>query len=209
MSVDFRSLVVGKLQTNCYLVWDRELLHAVLIDPGDDISLITDAVDSLGISVERVLLTHGHPDHCFVAGNAAKHFGADIAMHEADVEQIEQGLGIAEMFYDVTTFVPFSPSILLSDGDVLHIGEAPIEVLHTPGHSRGGLCFATDAGVFCGDTIFCGSIGRTDFPGGDHNQLISSIRTRILPMKNETPLYPGHGPSTTVGREKTSNPFLA
>lgn len=208
MPVEFRTLVVGPLETNCYLVWDVESLEAAVIDPGDDISRISDLVSSLCLRVKYVLLTHGHPDHCFVAGNAARDYSAEICMHEFDIEQVEQGLVLAEMFYDVSTFVPFLASVLLNDADVLHLGQSPIEVIHTPGHSQGGLCFATDAGVFCGDTIFAGSIGRTDFPGGSYEQIISSIRTRILGMKDETPLYPGHGPATTVGRERVSNPFL-
>lgn len=209
MSIEFKALVVGPLEANCFLVWDTDSLDAALIDPGDDIQGISDAVHSLSLKVKYVLLTHGHPDHCFVAGNAVSDFGAELAMHEADIEQVEQGMALAEMFYNVTTFVPFSPSILLADGQVLQIGKSVIQVIHTPGHSQGGLCFVTEVGVFCGDTIFAGSIGRTDFPGGSHEQLITSIKTKLLTMKDETPLYPGHGPSTTVGRERASNPFLS
>lgn len=197
------------METNCYLVWDPQTLEAALIDPDGGMARIAEVISALDLKVKYVLLTHGHPDHCFVAGNAARDFSAEIGMHEADIEQVEQGLVLAEMFYDVSTFVLFSASMLLTDGDVLHIGKTVIEVIHTPGHSRGGLCFVTDAGVFCGDTIFAGSIGRTDFPGGSHEQLMSSIRTKLLSMKDDTPLYPGHGPATTVGSERAHNPFLA
>lgn len=208
MSVEFRTLVAGPLETNCYLVWDAETLEAALIDPDGGMERIAGVVSSLGLKVKYVLLTHGHPDHCFLAGRAARDFSAEIGMHAGDIEQIEQGLALAEMFYDVSSFVPFAPSMLLTDGDVLHIGESAIEVIHTPGHSQGGLCFVTDVGVFCGDTIFAGSIGRTDFPGGSYEQLMSSIRTKLLGMKDGTPLYPGHGSATTVGKERATNPFL-
>lgn len=208
MGLEFRALVVGPLETNCYLIWDTSTHKAAIIDPGGDKQAITDTISSLGIEPEYILLTHGHPDHCFIAGDLARDFGARIAMHGEDIPIIADGLGIAELFYDVSSYVEFSPSVLLSDGDVIEFGESPVEVLHTPGHSPGGLCFVTSEGVFCGDTVFAGSIGRTDFPGGSYTQLINSIRTRILSLKDATPLYPGHGPSTTVGTERESNPFL-
>lgn len=217
-SIVFEREVLGPLETNCYLILDNATLQGALIDPGgskasDGFSFHSPLdplkYEGIGYCIKYVLLTHGHPDHCFYAGDAARDYGAEICMHEADIEQVEQGLSIAEMFYDVSRFTAFSPTKLLKDGDVLQLGEAKIEVIHTPGHSKGGLCFVTDAGVFCGDTIFAGSVGRTDFPGGSYDQLISSIQTKILTMKDETPLYPGHGPSTTVGRERTTNPFLA
>jgi len=208
VAVQFHSLVVGPLETNCYLVWDTQTHQAAIIDPGGDADAIVDCAASNGLDVKYVLLTHGHPDHCFVAGDLEKRYGAEVCMHEADIEQVKQGLALAELFYDVSSFVEVSPSKLLNDGDVLRLGESAIEVIHTPGHSPGGLCFVTDAGVFCGDTVFAGSIGRTDFPGGSHTELIASIDTKLLPMTDDTPLYPGHGPCTTVGRERASNPFL-
>jgi hydroxyacylglutathione hydrolase len=208
VAIEFRTLVVGPLETNCYVIWDARSHEAAIIDPGGDKVAISDCVASNHLRVKYVLLTHGHPDHCFVAGDVAHEYGAEIAMHSADIEQIEGGLALAELFYDVSSFTRFSPSRLLEDGDVLTLGDSVIEVIHTPGHSPGGLCFVTDAGVFCGDTVFAGSIGRTDFPGGSHAEIIGSINAKLLSMKDETPLYPGHGPSTTVGRERATNPFL-
>ncbi len=217
MSLDIQTYSVGPLETNCYLISDTRTLESALIDPGGPIrelglgtggSSEPPLSEGIGYIIEYVLLTHGHPDHCFYAGEAARDYRAAIAMHAADIEQIEQGLDIAAMFYDVSKFVAFSPTILLNDGDQLRLGDSTIEVMHLPGHSRGGLGFVTAEGVFCGDTIFAGSIGRTDFPGGSYEELISSIRSRILTLKDETRLYPGHGPATTVGRERKSNPFL-
>lgn len=208
MAVEFETLAVGPLETNCYIIWDTETHYAAVIDPGGDKHLIAESITSHRLSVKYVLLTHGHFDHCFHADDFARDYGVEVAMHESDIVQIEQGKSLAEMFYDGSSYVEVLPQKLLTDGDVLRLGESAIEVIHTPGHSQGGLCFVTDAGVFCGDTIFAGSIGRTDFPGGSYSQLIASINAKLLSMKDETPLYPGHGPATTVGRERATNPFL-
>lgn len=208
MSIEFRAFAVGPLGTNCYLVWDKETRKAGIIDPGGNKEQIASCVTDLGLDVEWVLLTHGHFDHVFYAGDLAREYEARIGMHAADVSQLTENLGIAEMFYDLSSYVDVTASDFLDDGAVVNLGSSQIQVRHTPGHSQGGLCFITDAGVFCGDTIFAGSIGRTDFPGGSHSQLIDSIKTQILTMPDDTLLYPGHGPSTTVGDERGSNPFL-
>lgn len=209
MAINFHTLAVGPLETNCYVIWDAQTRQAAVIDPGGDKQAISDFAASNDLHVEYVLLTHGHPDHCFVAGDLVTEYGTEVCMHESDIEQVEAGLAVAEMlFYDVSGYIPFAPSRLLNDGDVLRLGGSAIEVIHTPGHSPGGLCFVTDAGVFCGDTVFADSIGRTDFPGGSYPELVASIKLKLLSMKDETPLYPGHGPPTTVGRERASNPFL-
>lgn len=208
MSIEYRSLAVGPLGTNCYIIWDAKTRKAAVIDPGGDRDRIIDSVESLALNVEWVLLTHRHPDHIFCAGDLSKKWSTRIGMHSSDEEYMAEMLDVAEMFYDVSTYVHFSPSDLLIDGDTIQLGESQIRVLHTPGHSQGGICFVTDAGVFCGDTIFAGSIGRTDFPGGSYPQIIESIKNQLLTMPPETPLYPGHGPATTVGVERETNPFL-
>ena len=208
MGIAFRCLTVGPLASNCYIIWDADTKHAAIIDPGGDRDRIADAVSSLGMDVNYILLTHGHPDHTFHTGDLARDYGAEIAMHESDVPMLSNGLGIAEMFYDPAARVNFTASRMLRDGDTIRLGDSQIKVRHTPGHSEGGLCFVTDAGVFCGDTIFAGSVGRTDFPGGSMEQSINSIRTQILTLPDETPLYPGHGPPTTVAAERKSNPYL-
>lgn len=206
--LQFTSLTVGPFASNCYLVWEEPSREALIIDPGGDRDDITAAVEARSLRPKRILLTHGHPDHCFHAGDLAGHYGASIAMHTLDVGLLTDSLPIAELYYDLSTYVPFVPDELLEDGEVIRLDESQIRVLHTPGHSRGGLCFKTEAGVFCGDTIFAGSIGRTDFPGGSHQQLIESIRTKLLVLPDDTPLRPGHGPSTTVGVERTTNPYV-
>lgn len=209
MSIEFRQLTVGPLGTNCYIVWDRATRKAAVIDPGGDPELISQQISSHELSVKWVMLTHGHPDHYFCAGSIARDHNARIGMHEADLARLrDDGLEIAAMFYDVSEYVDFTPTDLLEDGELVALGESELRVLHTPGHSQGGICFVTDVGVFCGDTIFAGSIGRTDFPGGDYGQIIESIRKKLLVLDDCTRLYPGHGTSTTVGDEKRDNPFV-
>lgn len=199
---------VGPLGTNCYILWDTETLKAAVIDPGGDRDAIIDCVEKLSLDVEWVLLTHRHPDHIFCAGELAKKWSTRIGMHESDNEHLDEMLAVAEMFYDVSSYVHFPASDLLKHGEIIQLGKSQIGILHTPGHSQGGICFVTDAGVFCGDTIFAGSIGRTDFPGGSYPQIIESIKTHLLTLPPETPLYPGHGPATSVGVERKTNPFL-
>lgn len=208
MSIEFRSVVVGPFSTNCYVLWDRSSRRSAIIDPGGDSPRIAALVSSLGLKPELILITHGHPDHCFDASHLAEAYGAEIAMHALDVEALEDNLPLAETFFDMSAYVPFSASRLLSDGDVMALGDSSIEVMHTPGHSPGGVCYATDAGIFCGDTVFAGSVGRTDFPGGSYDALMLSIHERILPLDDATPLHPGHGPSTTVGIERRTNPLM-
>ena len=130
-------------------------------------------------------------------------------MHEADLELFDaEGMDVASELYDIADYVEFTPSDLLKDGDVINLGNSEIKVLHTPGHSRGGLCFVTEVGIFCGDTIFLRSVGRTDFPGGSFEQLMKSIQKKILVLDDSIVLYPGHGTTTTIGAERRSNPFL-
>ena len=208
MSVEYASLVVGPIETNCYVIWDQATRAAAVIDPGGEAERMVAVIDANALHVVRILLTHGHFDHTFCAGDLAKKYGARIGMHESDVWLLTDGLGVAEPYYDMSGHVDVTPDDLLRDGDTIALGESTITVLHTPGHSAGGLCFVTDAGIFCGDTIFAGSIGRTDFPTGSHDTLIASITSKLLCLDDATPLLPGHGPATTVGEERRTNPYL-
>jgi glyoxylase-like metal-dependent hydrolase (beta-lactamase superfamily II) len=208
LALDFRAFTVGPIDTNCYTLWDRNTRAAAIIDPGGDCERIASLAASLDLRVEWILLTHGHFDHTFCAGELAARFGARVGSHEADAAILGQSFGIAEDFYDFSDYVQATPTDLLSDGQVILLAESELKVIHTPGHSRGGLCFVTELGVFCGDTIFAGSIGRTDFPGGSQDQLVESIKTKLLPLDDAVPLYPGHGPATTVGHERRGNPYL-
>lgn len=206
--IRFSTLTAGPFETNCYIIWDSDSFDAAIIDPGGGYDEIIAAVESNGLRVKWILLTHGHLDHAYFVRDLAAHFGARIGGHEADIPHIKDTVGMAAMFYDMDSYVPFDLTDLLTDGSVISLGKSSIEVICTPGHSAGGISFVTSAGVFCGDALFAGSVGRTDFPGGDHDQLISSIKSRLLTLKDETPLFPGHGPSTTVGIERARNPYL-
>ncbi len=207
MSMPMKSLVVGCIETDCYLIWDHTTKEGAVIDPGGEPDDIISAITGCGMKPTMVLLTHGHFDHVFCAGDIAREYGCGIGLHNADEPQIMGTMPVAEMYQDVTTFVPFTPTRWLEDGDTLSLGETVIMVIHTPGHSPGGLTFAVGDCLFVGDALFAGGIGRSDFPGGSHEQLIESIQTRIFAYPDETKVYPGHGPSTTVGREKRSNPY--
>lgn len=183
-------------------------MQAAIIDPGDDVDDIAGIVDKHGLQVKWVLLTHGHFDHSFRTSEIAGKYGCKIGMSELDVPVVRQSMILAEPFYDLESYKDFTPTDDLKEGDIIKLGQSIIQVVHTPGHSDGGLCFVTDIGVFCGDTVFSGSVGRTDLFNGSHETLIDSIHTKVMRMFDDTVLYPGHGPETTIGRERRYNPFL-
>ncbi len=200
-------LVVGPLQSNCYIVGDEVSGEAVVIDPGGDGEMILAAVKRRPWTVKAVLNTHAHFDHIAANAVVVKGTGAPLMAPRGDAPYMAKAHVSARVYGLVVAASP-DPDRLIDDGDVIRIGDEEIRVLSTPGHTLGGVTFVTSAGVFSGDTLFAGSIGRTDLPGGDYHRLLRSIKERILELPDETPVYPGHGPSTNVGREKTLNPFL-
>ena len=206
--IDFDKTVVGPLEATCYVIWDRDTKDGAIIDPGGDVPDIVEMVEEHGVNVKYILLTHAHFDHTHGAGELSEKYNAPTAISSADDFLLHEDLGLL-MYYGDEKYIPAKRDIDLVDGMVLDLGNSKIEVIATPGHSKGGVCFVTDAGVFCGDTVFAGSVGRTDLPGGSMQELIASAAKQILTMKDEAELHPGHGPSTTVGRERASNPYLA
>ncbi len=184
---------VGYLSTNCYVVSCEESKEAAVIDPGleseAESKQILDFIKQNGFSIKYIINTHGHPDH--ISGNAVmkEATGASILIHEN-----HKGRANADQ--------------KLRDGDVIHVGNFKLVVLHTPGHTKSGICLLGDNVVFTGDTLFAGSIGRTDFPGGSFQDLIQSIKTKLLPLPDSFKVYPGHESFTTIGSEKKFNPFL-
>jgi hydroxyacylglutathione hydrolase len=202
-----RQLAVGPIQTNCYLVADEATAAAAVIDPGGDVEAILAAAGETGVDIQYVINTHAHFDH--TAGNtdliAATR--AELAIHAADAPLLAQGGG-ADLFGIFGVSSP-KPDLLLKEGDVLQFGETRLLVIHTPGHTPGGISLYvhSDGVVFCGDCLFYDGIGRTDLPGGDYDTLMASI-ARLLALPDETVIYPGHGPATTVEQEKENNPFV-
>lgn len=202
------SLPTGPLQVNCYILGCPKTRQAAVIDPGGDVPEILALLQQHDLKLQLVINSHGHFDH--VGGNrqllAAT--GAELLLHQADSQLLASAASHAAAFGMQTDSSP-PPQRLLAGGEQLVLGELLIEVLHTPGHSPGGICLLIEDQVIVGDTLFAGSIGRTDLPGGDHQTLIASIRDKLLVLPDATEVHPGHGPSTTIGREKRYNPFLS
>jgi hydroxyacylglutathione hydrolase len=200
-------LIVGPIQANCFILGCERTREAAVIDPGGDVDeiLMTLAKDKLR-SV-YIINTHGHFDHAADNKRLKEVTGAELLIHRADAPMILHQKTSGEMWGMKVDNSP-APDRYLEEGDVVTFGEISLKVLHTPGHSPGGISLVTDKIVFVGDTIFAGSIGRTDFPGGDYDGLIRSVREKIFPLGDDVVIYPGHGPKTTVGRERRSNPFF-
>lgn len=201
------TFTIGPLETNAYLVVDEGSRQTLLIDPGLESEGIYDVILEERLDLRAIVNTHGHFDH--VCGNAffkAK-TGKPVLIHRDDVTMMSQAAGQALAFgFQVSTSPP--PDRLLAEGDEVEIGESRFQVLHTPGHTPGGICLYEEGVVFVGDTLFAGSIGRTDMPGGSYELLLNSIRSKLLSLPDETAVYPGHGPATTIGAERAHNPFL-
>ncbi len=208
-------LAIGAFDANCYLLIAEDGRQAILIDAPDPIEPMIDLAARLGVVPELLVHTHGHVDH--MAGNEAlkrRWPNLKIAIHEADAAMLESPQwNLSALFGEGATSPPADR--LLKDGDKISLGDETLEVLHTPGHTAGCICLylarPKNSGpplVITGDTLFSASIGRTDFPGGNSQQLLRSIRTKLLSLPDETICYPGHGPPTTIGRERRENPFL-
>lgn len=204
-----RCFTAGDFAQNGYVVWCEETGDAVLVDPGAAADQMLSAVAERSSPVTAVLLTHAHLDHVEGLGLIRDSIDAPIYLHSADWPLLDALPAQAAMFGLTAPEVP-SPDEEFSDGDHFRFGECTFEVAHTPGHAPGHVILrALDHGLtLVGDLIFAGSVGRTDLPGGDHRALFESIREHVLTMPDETRLYSGHGPETTVGHERVNNPFL-
>ena len=204
------TLVVGALSTNCYLVGCQRTREAMVIDPGDEEERIATTLERLGLKACRIMLTHFHFDHILAAETLRAETGAPIAIHHEGAKYLLDPPALFRMF---ASSIPenLAADEMLHDGDHLSLGDVEIEVLATPGHSPDGisLSVAEEGIVFCGDTLFREGIGRTDFPGSSHATLMRSIAQRLFTLPDETILYPGHGPQTTVGHERRHNPWVA
>lgn len=203
-----QSLVVGPIQANCFILGDEKTQEAVVIDPGDEAKRILVGLQKQALKLKYIINTHGHFDHVGANKALKEKTGAPILIHKAEAPLLAQLSSSAAVW---GMHVDDSPPAdrLLEDGDKISFGEITLEVIHTPGHSLGGISLYTPKDLFVGDTLFAGSIGRTDFPGGDYDQLISGVRTRLFVLGDDVRVYPGHGPATTIGQERRYNPFFS
>lgn len=200
---------VTPFQQNCTLVFDDETKKGVVIDPGGDIERIEDAIKQIGMTVEEIILTHGHIDHAGAATDLKAKLGVNITgPHKADKFLLD-GLAAQALSYGVPGMKNVTPDRWLDEGDRVTIAGVVFDVYHCPGHSPGSVVYVNkDAGIaFVGDVIFQGSIGRTDFPYGDHDALINAIRTKLFPLGDDIVFVCGHGPASTFGEERRTNPF--
>ena len=202
------ALQVGSLATNCYLAYDETTKDAVVIDPGGDGDYIIKEIAAHQLTVKAVLLTHGHADHIMALEKVRSYVNVPVLMHQADATMLANANKNLSFFVGEAITCDAAEQFV-TDAEQVVLGALAFTVHHTPGHTPGGCCYQFGLDVFCGDTIFSESIGRTDLPGGSYQQLLESIHTKLLRLPDETSLYPGHGPKTTVGWERRMNPFLA
>jgi glyoxylase-like metal-dependent hydrolase (beta-lactamase superfamily II) len=200
---------VGPLRCNCTILGDEQAGEAIVIDPGDEISRIQRRLTELGLKLKQILITHAHIDHVGGALKLKRLTGAPILMNENDLPQLKM-MELQAGWLGIATPETAPPDDLLTDGLNVGLESCPAQVIHTPGHTQGSIClhFVPLKLLIAGDTLFAGSIGRTDLPGGNDKQIIESIESRLLPLPDETKVLPGHGPATTIGAERRSNPFL-
>jgi len=211
MKMIIKRLVVGALQTNCYLVGCPQTREGIIIDPGGDAELILAEVRRLGLKIKYIVNTHGHFDHILANRKVVEGTGAKLAIHPKDEPMLLAKLSGLADFFGLGGIIPSPPPHLrLQEGDQLLVGKLKFEVLHTPGHSPGSISlYNEEEGViFTGDALFNMGIGRTDLPWGNYHTLMESIRNKLLTLPDETIVYPGHGPPTTIGAEREHNPFL-
>lgn len=208
MPLSIQTNTVGPIAVNCYLVGDPESKRAIVIDPGAEPERILADIDSGGWNVASIVATHAHFDHVLAVEEVKKATGAQFLLHPNEVVALERVPEVALRWLGIDADTPPQPDRMIVEGDLIEIGDFSLSVAETPGHSPGGICLIGDGEAFVGDIVFEGSIGRTDFPGSDYETLMKSIGERILPLEGSTVLYPGHGPPTTVARERNSNPFF-
>jgi len=202
-------LTVGPFAANCYIVGSSTTKQGMVIDPGAEAETILKTVQQTGLCISIIVITHAHIDHVGAIREVQEKSNAQFAIHEA-----EKGFVLSAPMRMLTSLgmspvkSPPRPDRLLKDGDRIDLGDLRFEVLHTPGHSAGGICLSGHGVVFSGDTLFNLGVGRTDFPGMSHDRLMNSIREKLMVLPDETIVYPGHGSPTTIGDERRGNPFL-
>jgi hydroxyacylglutathione hydrolase len=201
-------LVVGPIQSNCYILGCERTRQAAVIDPGGDVDKILMTLAKANLRCVYIINTHGHFDHSGGNRRLKEVTGAQLIIHRGDAPMIVHQAANGGMWGMKIENSP-PPDRTVEEGEFITFGDISLKVLHTPGHSAGGISLVVDRMAFVGDTLFAGSIGRTDFPGGDHEGLLRNVREKIFVLGDDVVIYPGHGPKTTVARERRTNPFFA
>ena len=210
MPLHYLTVPVTPFQQNCSILWCARTMDAAIVDPGGDLPRLRAAIAKLGVTLKQIWLTHAHIDHAGATGTLAREDGLPIVgPHPGDQFWIDGLVQQAQMF-GFPRAEPFTPTRWLADGDTVTVGDCTLDVRHCPGHTPGHVVFhsAEAQRAFVGDVLFAGSIGRTDFPGGDHDTLIDSITQRLWSMGDDTVFIPGHGPESSFGRERQHNPYV-
>ena len=208
--MDYHIIPVTAFSQNCSVIWCTETNEAALVDPGGDAETIKHEVAALGVTLTQILLTHGHLDHVGAAAELAAHYAVPIiGPHKADKFWLDS-LPTQSQMFGFAECPPLTPDRWLEEGEKVQVGQTTLEILLCPGHTPGHIVFFDRAGrlLVSGDVIFSGGVGRSDFPQGSHSDLIASIHNKLLPLGDDVTFIPGHGPMSTLGRERISNPFL-
>jgi len=197
----------GVYAANCYIIYSEVTRDGIVVDPGGDVDDILSSIRENGLKIKYIVLTHGHGDHIGGVIQLNKVLSVPVMIHEDDREILVDGNKNLSTIMAMGT-VEIEPDILLKDGDIIEFGDEKAQVLHTPGHTLGGICIKIGDSIITGDTLFTGSIGRTDLLGGDYDSIINSIKDKLMIYPDDIKVFPGHGAPSTIGRERTSNPFL-
>ncbi|MBP6908906.1 MAG: MBL fold metallo-hydrolase [Candidatus Saccharicenans sp.] len=205
--MNYQLVIVGPLETNCYLFFCPETKQCAIIDPGAEAEKIFEAISFLSLKPVIILNTHGHVDHTGANLDLKERYQIPIALHPGDLPLLEEYFQLEFGLMLGARPAP-NPDRLLTDGEKISVGRSVLQVIHSPGHSPGSVCFYTDHLLFAGDTLFSGGVGRTDLPGGSWKDLAHSLKARVMTLPDETMVLPGHGPKTTIGEERESNPYL-
>lgn len=202
-----KRIPAGIYAANCYIIYSENTKDGIVIDPGGDLDDILKFINENELNIKYIILTHGHADHIGGVIELKETLSVPLMIHEDDKEMLVDGNKNLSTMMAMGT-IEIEPDNLLKDGDIIEFGDEKAEIIHTPGHTKGGICIKIGDNIITGDTLFSGSIGRTDLLGGDYETIIKSIKSKLIIYPDNVQIFPGHGASSTIGKEKVSNPFL-